>query len=321
MPYANTAAVSRPEISAFLEEAIGAERYFIGQLVMPIYTSKARAGRYPRMKIEGGELLRAQSTKRSPTGTYNEVTRRFDWDTYDCVDRGLEERVDDAITREMADFFDAEVLTGKLVTRGVMLDYEVRVAEAVMNDDNFNATNGSVVYSEANIATIDFPKDLMEAKERLTRKAQIPNTLILSESAFNRIRRSTKLQTFLYGTLGQGTAYRLVNPEDIAKAFLIERVMVASATYDSSVKGSTAANLIPIWGNDYLFLGNVQGGDFSAGGVGRTIVWGADCPGGLVVTETYRAENRRGDMVRVRQNTAEKIIDGTAGELISTRWA
>ena len=108
--------------------------------------------------------------------------------------------------------------------------------------------------------------------------------------------------------------------DQIAKAFLIERVMVASATYDSSVKGS-AANLVPIWGNDYLFLGNVQGGDFSAGGVGRTIVWGADCPGGLVVTETYRAENRRGDMVRVRQNTAEKIIDETAGELIATRWA
>ena len=47
MPYANTAAVSRPEISAFLEEAIATERYFIGQLIMPIFTSKSRAGRYP----------------------------------------------------------------------------------------------------------------------------------------------------------------------------------------------------------------------------------------------------------------------------------
>ena len=318
--YANAAAVSRPEISVFLEEAAAAERYFIGQLILPVFTSKARAGRYPRLRIEGGELLKAQATERGRTGTYNEVTRKWEWDTFDCQDRGLEERVDDAIAREMQDFFDAEVLTGKLVQRGLMLDYERRVAATVLDDAQFNAESAAVAYTEANIATMDFPRDLMEAKQRLTRKAQIPNTLILSESAFNRIRRSTKLQTFLYGTLGQGTAYRLVNPEDIAKAFLIERVMVASATYDSSVKGS-AANLVPIWGNDYLFLGNVQGGDFSAGGVGRTIVWGADCPGGLFVSETYRAENRRGNMVRVRMNDTEKIVDQTAAELIETNFA
>ncbi|MCC6739184.1 MAG: hypothetical protein IT452_09065, partial [Planctomycetia bacterium] len=230
--YANAAAVSRPEISVFLEEAAAAERYFIGQLILPVLTSKARAGRYPRLRIEGGELLKAQSTERGRTGTYNEVTRKWEWDTFDCQDRGLEERVDDAIAREMQDFFDAEVLTGKLVQRGLMLDYERRVAATVLDDTQFNAEAPAVAYTEANIATIDFPRDLMEAKQRLTRKAQIPNTLVMSESVFNRIRRSIKLQTFLYGTLGQGTAYRLVNPEDIAKVFLIDRVLIASATHD-----------------------------------------------------------------------------------------
>ena len=62
-------------------------------------------------------------------------------------------------------------------------------------------------------------------------------------------------------------------------------------------------------------------GDFTGGGVGRSIVWGADSPGGLFVSETYRDEKRRGNMIRVRMNTDEKIIDETAGELITTQWA
>jgi flagella basal body P-ring formation protein FlgA len=55
-------------------------------------------------------------------------------------------------------------------------------------------------------------------------------------------------------------------------------------------------------------------------GVGRTIVWTADAPG-MFVTETYRSEPRRGDMVRVRMHSAEKIVDATAGELLTTGWA
>lgn len=318
--YPNTAAVSRPEISAFLEEAVGADRYYIGQLIMPVYTSKARAGRYPKLSIENGELLRADSSKRGPTGTYPEVTRKFDWDTFDCVDRGLTERIDDAHSREMADFFDMEVTTGKLVMRQLMLDYERRVAAAIMNPSNFTATGAAVAYTESNVATMDFARDLMDAKERLTRKAQIPNAIVMAESVFNRIRRSTKLQTFLYGSLGSGTQFRLINAEDIAKAFMVERLLIASATYDAADKGRTK-NLLPVWGNSYIWIGNIQGGDFSTGGAGRTIVWGADTPGGLFVTETYRSEDRRSDIVRVRQNTDEKIVDQTAGELITTSWA
>jgi hypothetical protein len=318
--YSNSAAVSRPEISAFLEEANGAEKYYLGQKILPIFTSKARAGRYPRLKIENGRLLKAQATGRAGSGTYNEVNRKFDWDTYDCTDRGLEERVDDVVASEMADFFEVEVVTGKLVMRSVMLDYEKRVADLVMNPSTFTATASSVAYTEANIATINFARDLMEAKERLTMKAEIPNTILMSEKVFNRIRRSTLLQTFLYGSLGSGTEHRLVNADDIAKAFMVEQCLIASATVDTAADGATSS-MSPVWGTSYIFVGNVAGGDFTSGGIGRTIVWGADSPGGLFVSETYRDEKRRGNMVRVRMNTAEKIISSNAGELITTQWA
>jgi hypothetical protein len=55
------------------------------------------------------------------------------------------------------------------------------------------------------------------------------------------------------------------------------------------------------------------------GGAGFTLVWNAE--GGIFVSETYRDEKRRSNMVRVRQNTTEKVINANAGTLITTQWS
>lgn len=303
----------------FAEEAAGADNYFIASKIMPVLESPVKAGVYPKIRMQGGQLLKAESTRRGASGTYNEVDRKIETDTFDCVDRGLEERIDDVIARDLERFFDVEVLTTKLITRQVMLDYEIRVAAAIMNTGTFNTTAFTTALTEANVGTIDVVADIFAAKERLTRRGLVPNTMIMTDSVFNRLRRSLKLQTFLYGTIGAGTGYRLINAQDIGNALGIPNVFIAAATYDRADKGLTPI-LTPVWGNDTIFLGYVAGGDFSAMGVGRTIVWTADAPG-MFVTETYRSEPRRGDMVRVRMHTAEKIVDSTAGELLTTGWA
>jgi hypothetical protein len=313
--YLNSAAVIRQDLNTFVEEAAQADQYYIGQKILPVLPSPVKSGIFPKISISPGELLRAESTKRGPTGTYNEVDRKITTDTFDCKDRGLEERIDDVFVRDMSRFFDVEVLTSKLITRMMMLDYEIRVAGKVFDESVFTTTNSSVEYTEGNLATIDIAADLMAAKERLTRKAALPNTMVLNDSMFNRIRRSGKLQTFLYGSIGAGTGYRLVNAQDLGAAFNIPNVYVAAATYDASKKGAASATLTQVWGSDYFWLGNVQGGDFSAMGAGRTMVWTADSPS-LFQTETYRSEPRRGDMVRVRHHTDEKIVDATSAELV-----
>jgi hypothetical protein len=317
--YSNSAAVIRQDLSVFAEEAAGVDNYFIASKIMPVVESPVKAGVYPKIRIAGGQLMKAESTRRGPTGTYNEVDRKIESDTFDCIDRGLEERIDDVMARDLARFFDVEVLTTKLITRQIMLDYEIRVAAAIMNTSTFNTVDTSVDITEANLATIDIVADVFAAKERLTRRGIVPNTMIMTDSVFNRLRRTVKLQTFLYGTLGSGTGYRLINAQDIGNALGIQNVFIAAATYDRADKGLTP-DLTPVWGNETIWIGFVAAGDFSAMGAGRTIVWTADAPG-MFVTETYRSEPRRGDMVRVRMHTAEKIIDATAGEILTTDWA
>jgi len=322
--YENAAAISRPEISAFLEEASD-DAGLIAQKILPVYTSAARAGRYPRIRIAAGNLMKAGSTRRGTSGTYAETTRSFEWDTFDCQDYGLTERVDDAVAREMSNFFDAEVYTAKFVKENMELDYENRVAGLMFNPNSFTTQLPAVNYTAANLATISFATDLNQAIAMMRLRRYKPNALVMNRLVFNRLRASTLLQNYLYGNIGAGTTYRLITADDIGAAFGIPNVYIADAAIDPTPLGrgtaSVLSNLQFVWSSAYIGLFKVAGGDFSAGGVGRTISWGADCPGGLWVSETFRNEERRGNIVRVRSNCAEKVIDTNAGLLMVTNYS
>jgi hypothetical protein len=321
------AAVSRPEISAFLEQAQAVEKFYVAQKVFPVYGVQARAGRYPRIDVAKGNLMRREQTKRSSSGSYNETTQEHDWDTYDCEDRGLEQRIDDTKAAEMKNFFDLEKLEAKNVRKKCLLDFEINAASKLMNEANFPKTDAVIAYTNANIDTIDFAQDMNGAIDQVTGRGEEVNTIVFSGLLWDRLRRSTLLQSYLFGKIPALSQKRLLTPKDLAEAFSMDmgveslNVIVARAKYDVTPKGRAVSSLLPIWGNDYIWVGNVQGGDYSNGGAGRTLVWEADIPSGLFATETYRDEKRRSDMVRVRTNSIEKILNGNAGQLIKTNWA
>ena len=311
----------RPEITAFLEESYGAEEGLIATQVLPVIDQPTRNGTYLRIRRGSGELMKINSTRRAKDGSYNQGTRALETDTYDCVEYGWEERVDDANKTEFARFLDMEKFTAKVCKRTLLLDYEKRVADIMSAASGMTATDAVVPYTANNLANIDFPKDVMDAQERLRKKGITANTLIMTLTLFNLLRRSGKLQSFLFSNLGQGV-YKLIGEEDLVKPFRIKNILIAAGSYDSAPKDTSGTFTGSfIWSNAKVWLADIQSGDFSAGGLGRTITWGADSPGGLLTTETYRDEKKRGDMVRVRTHTAEKIVDAGAIEVINTNFA
>jgi len=323
--YSNTQALPRPDINAYVIEAANVENLLVSPRIFGVYASPTREGAYPKITTQLGDLLKSPDgtapddfTLRGKDGSYNEINRAHTTDSFVCVDRGLEERIDDAFARDASRFFDVEVITAQMILRQMRLAQEVRCSSVLYNPSNFNATNSAVAYTEANLATIDFPRDLLDAVDRLTGKGITPNTMVMNIAVWNRLRRSTKLQTYLYGNLPSGNQ-RMVTEADLGNAFGIQNVIVATVKRDTAAKKGTPS-LSHIWNNNYVWLGNTASGDFAAGGAVRQIIWTGDAPD-LFVTETYRNEARRGDMVRVRQHTTEKVIDQTAGELITTQWA
>jgi hypothetical protein len=323
--YQNTAAIIRHDLNAFVEEASAVDKLFIGEKLLPVYSVPTRAGIFPKIKTGTGDLLKKEATLRAPTGTYNETIRKFETDTYECIDRGLEERIDDVTVRDYSRFFDVEVLTSKLIMRQVKMDYESRVLDSLLGTAAVSAlssqisagTSGTTNGAIANIATYDFPVAVLQAISALRARGEEPNTMVMSQQQFDFIRRTTLLNTFLFGNIAtSGVGTKIVNSQDLAKTFGISNVYISSAHYDAGGR-MASGSLTALWPNQqYVWIGNVQGGEVSAGGCGRTIVWSKD-GSGLFTTETYRSEPRRGDMVRVRHHTDEKIVNLNAVQLIN----
>jgi hypothetical protein len=325
--YNTTDSVPRADISTVLMEALDQEKQFIGQLIFPSYPSPREVGRYPKFTIGPAELLTGGknygSTKRNETGTYNEVARKFVWDSYQTEEYGLEERVDDVVARRMENFFDAEVVTGKFLMNHLMIDYEREVASKVFDYTTYGDTNASIAYTEANIATFDPPRDINALLEKFTLLGETPNTMVLSLSLWNRIRRSQKLQTYVYGYLNVNQGGSQITEQMFAQVFGIQNIFIAKKSVDLGLKGKTGnvANIVPVFGNDFIAIAKIAPGDFMNGGLGRTIIWDADSPGGLFTSESYRDEKRRGNMLRVRSNRVLKVVSPNCVTLLDTGYS
>jgi hypothetical protein len=319
--YPSSGSTIRGDLNTFVEEGMATDKFFIGPMVFPPFEVDLRSGQYPRLKKGNGSLMKAGSTLRAPKGSYGEIDRSWDSDTYDTIDRGLEELIDDTQQRDLKRFFNQEVVTSNLVRRCVQLDHEVRVAAALFNTTNFgSATNSTVAYTAANIATMNAPADILAAIEKVNDNGEEANTIVLSPNVFNRVKLSTLMQNFIRGNRPSDSTVN-ITPGAVAQAFAengITQVLVGRARYDSAKKGQ-AFSSARVWSDTYIWVGSVAEGDFMNGGAGRTIVWNEE--GGLFVTEAYRDEKRRSGVIRVRQNTAEKVVNDGCGTLIATQYS
>jgi len=319
--YPNSGATIRADLNQVLIEAREADNFFIGSILMPEFGVDAKSGTYAKLTKSISELLKPGDTRRERGASYGRIKRAWTNDTYDTVDRGLEEAIDDCDAKDVARFFSAESVSAQNVLRAMRLSHEIRVAAEIFHASTWgSATNSTVAYTDANIATMDLPADVQAAIERVADNAERPDTIVMSSNVFNRARRSTLLKSFL---VGQNLPGANVTPNAIAQAFAangIKQCLIGMGRYDSAVKKSTQTySAGKIWSDTYIWVGKVGAGDFYNGGAGRTIVWNAE--GGLFVTESYREEATRSNIVRVRQHTTEKVIDASCGTLIATQYS
>ena len=142
--------------------------------------------------------------------------------------------------------------------------------------------------------------------------------MIMSANVYERVRRTTLLQNQFYGVVSN-TGGRLLDEKQIALAFGVDNVYIGRAAYNTANKNKSYSGsfIVP---DTKIVVANVASGQFTAGGLGRTLVWSDDAPGGFV-SESYRDEARRSNVLRVRMNTAEKVIDANAAVRITTTYS
>lgn len=321
-----TGLVLRGDLALVIEEAKNAETLLIAQKVMPSFPVAVKSGQYPKLQIAEAELLSADVTERRPGASYGEVTDTWDYGTYDTVDRGVKRAVDDTEKKDMGRYFGVEAGVSRRLLRRMMLASEIRVAAATMNATNYGAgTNSSTAYNlstDTNIATVDLPLDVQSAIARVSAKGETANAIVMGYTLWSHLRRCTKTINWVRGSTGAGSTVTASSFAASFKDLGIENVYVGNANYNTAKKGVTTAVLSEIWGTTYIWVGNINPGPSSLqdpGVSGVTLVWNEE--GGLYVTESYRDEDRRSDMIRVRQHTIEKCINGNAGTLITSQYS
>jgi len=323
MSYENTAAEFRPELQVKVEEAMGIDNKFIADLLFPVYPVETRKGYYKRIKRGKGQLLSnpGNSTvndplKRAPGTAYPEVTRTTEQDSWLCIDRGVEEALDDVNKQEESRFFDIESSTSIWLMRQMRIAREARVA-AIINDEGIwgTAIQSTVEFIEANRATIDPAELIKEAKRAVDKRQEMPNTITISSEMWDLISGATKFREFFFGTAG-GSA--MITKQMVAEKFELEQILVGRASYDTTKPGknSTDNSLVWTWGNDFMWIGQVSEGAPEMGGAGRTMVLEALTDGQLYVTESYREEKIRSNRLRVRQDDDTKVVNENSGILV-----
>lgn len=303
--------VQRPDLEPGLDEYIESQEDFIGLQAMPLINVPEQAADYPVIPLEA--LLSVPETKRRPRGNYPRSDWEFETDTYSCGENGWEEVVDDTERALYARYIEVEQVCANRAMGIVMRNQEKRIADMLFNKSNFTEATITHEWDDATNAVpiTDVKLGHITIKNATGLRA---NTLIISYSTFLDLGLNAQIvdrvkYTYPDVKKGQLTAGML------ALAFSVDQVLVGGGRYNSAIKGQTAS-LSNIWDHEYAMLCRVSNSpDITEPCIGRTFLWTGDSPSNAVV-ESYRSDEVRGDVVRVRHNTDEEFILPAAGYLM-----
>ena len=320
MAYTNSNALPRAEIAqaVFEAQSNSGNLPFIGLDVLPILSVPARSGEYVKIEVGAGEAFNSDALKTSPGTDRSRVTRRFTTDNYSTVSYELEELLPDESSADLGRYFDVEVSSATFLANNLLIGHEQRVAD-LLYGASISAISANAAYTAGSTDTLDLAKDVDDAQTELAKKNVTADTVIMSLQVFNRVRRSTKLLNNLFGPVKNVSQARPATAQEVADALNVERILIGRAAKNGAKKGQSFSGSF-IWSNTKVIVAKLGAGEFTAGGLGRTLLWSEDSPTPLV-TETYRDEARRSNVIRARHNTSEKLIDASCAIGIDTSYA
>ncbi len=303
------ATIYRPDLGAIVMEYVeDIVSQPIGLRVMPLFPTTEKSSTYPVIPAEA--LLETPDTSRAPRGLYNRSDWEYERGKYITSEHGWEEPVDDTerallegeASPGLADFIGTKRAWG-IIMRG----QEKRIASAVFNDANFTAHAVTNEWDDALNATpiTDVNDGMLSVRSAC---GLLPNALILSYSTFINLKNCDQIVNRLKYTF-PGIDINKMTSSQLAAVFNIENVLIGGAVTNSANKG-VAASISDIWSNEYAMLTRIaaQGSrDIVEPCIGRTFLWTEDSKSNAIV-ETYREENRRSDVIRVRHNVDEALI-------------
>lgn len=318
MQYTNGTAAPRQELTDVVMEGVTNTKQFVGLRVAPAMPLELPTGHVPKIKISTGNLMRATTKVRTPGADFDRWQSGIDALSLTLLQVAEEVSIPDEQSLVYDKYFDFEGVYAKEASNRLLRGHELDVEATVFNTGNFDATNSTVAYTVANIATIDVVGDIIAAIQLINGRGEEANTVVVPFAVWNRVRQSTLLKNFIVGSINPGAQ---VTPNALQSALSdlgITQVLVGSAFVNQS-QDSLSNSINAIWPNTYIFVGNCKEGALQAGGWGRTFFW--DAAGALLSIFSYRDEPKKSNVIRAMKTTLVGVTNANAGTLITTQYS
>jgi hypothetical protein len=315
-------ATLRPDLASFLEFDLESERAgFIASQVLPVVDVASQAGNFGKIPLE--ELLQQRDTLRAPGSGYSRGRFTFLPATYVALENGTEEVVDDREAKMYAEYFDAEQVSTMRAFSFVLRNAEQRVADLLFNATTWAGaaltTSVGNEWDKNHVTDATPIADVEAAVQKVYDGSGLwPNALIINRKVFRALRNIDEIVERI-NSEGAGNASK---PSDITAAMLaqvfdLKYVIVAGSSKNTANEGQ-AATPGQIWSDEYAMVAKIaESNDMKEPCLGRTFHWAEDGSsiGGTV--ESYREEAVRGEVIRVRHDTAELVLYKEAAHLLS----
>ncbi len=310
-------ATLRPDIAdSFMEFDVEQnQRGFVWNQLMPVFDVPKASGNFGRIPVE--QLLQRRDTRRAPGSRYARGNWTFAPDTYLTVEHGAEEPVDDNEAAMYSDYFNAEVISGIRARDAVLANAEQRVIDKLLNTSTFADAAAASVWSNASGATplTDVEAAIIAIYDACGLWA---NTIAMSYKTFRLLRNCDQvIERIQSNGAGDRTVATDITVQQLAAVFDVPKIVVAGASTNAAKEGQDA-DFKQLWDKTKVWVGvTANSNDFRTPCVGRVFHWGQDgsSVGGTV--ESYREEQTRSDIIRVRHQVDEKILYPEAGYIIT----
>lgn len=331
-----------PEVGLVLATAMALFEGFIAQLLLPAFESRTKTGSLPFNVYD----RRIYSAARDPNGTFQRIVAEVGAKSFLCEEYGLELPLFDGEIAVYGERARAEQHKAMQVALSMLTLREAAAAALLFSTSTF--TGAARLISIANgaewgAAATEAPNDnglpltvLQKAIGTLEDRGYRRDLLsVVMPTKTQRVFSLNKQviekakATPAYANLGAAAIPTVIPGSVIAALLGVKEVITAGGIKDTANRNKESS-FSPIWDPEKVLVAHLSRGDFDDAGLGRTIVSSegidrsslsavADLPtdaGLLFRVESYREEKVTGDIIRVREQSVQKVTNADAGVLI-----
>jgi hypothetical protein len=226
---------------------------FVGMAVFPSVEVTVSGGKVIEF---GREAFVRYAARRSPGSATKRVPLGHFGRDYRLVNEALDAEVPRELAREAAEVADVDMAMRAVdvVMRALRLGLEIDQAAIARNTATYAASNRTALaagsrWSDAGVDPAVAIDAGMEAIRAAT--GMYPNVMLLPSKVYRALRRNSAARSMF-----AGTSAGALGPEQIARAYDIERVVVAGGVQASTAEpltGPAPANVFSdIWGTDVI---------------------------------------------------------------------